>query len=131
MKLEFFSKTWHLAISKKKSIKVFLESNIAVLDWPGHSLDLNPIENLWGIIKCRLRKIDCTTMRKLVEAIIEVWYHDNKIADKCRILVESMPNRIHDQLKARRPHQMLIQCFRDESLIFVCWYHTLVLFLFE
>ena len=45
---------------------------ITVLDWPGNSPDLNLIENLWSIVKNRLRKMDCTTKIKLIEAVIHV-----------------------------------------------------------
>ena len=55
--------------SSRKTVKFFQENQVSVLDWPGNSPDLNPIENLWAIVKCRLRKTDCTTSRKLVEAI--------------------------------------------------------------
>ena len=45
---------------------------ITVLDWPGNSPDLNPIENLSSIVKNRLKKMDCTTKIKLIEAVIHV-----------------------------------------------------------
>jgi len=48
-------------------VKNFLsDNNIAVLKWPGNSPDLNPIENLWAIIKKELHKYDCTTITKLI-----------------------------------------------------------------
>ena len=53
---------------------LFEKERIKVLEWPGNSPDLNPIENLWSIIKLRLRKKDCTTLIKLIEGIIDVWY---------------------------------------------------------
>ena len=44
----------------------FKKSKLHVLDWPGNSPELNPIENLWAIVKKRLEKCDCSTITKLV-----------------------------------------------------------------
>ena len=62
--------------SSNKMQKFFEESAINVFEGPGNSSDLNPIENLWAIVKARLRKCDYLTMEKLFKAIIQVWYHD-------------------------------------------------------
>ena len=36
----------------EKSVKSFLqEKNVNILDWPGNSTDLNPIEILWHVMK--------------------------------------------------------------------------------
>ena len=48
--------------------------------------------------------LDCTTIPKLMEAIIEIWYHDGEIVEKCKRLVKSMPNRVNDLLNARAGH---------------------------
>jgi len=52
----------------------FQEAKLNVIDWPGNSPYLNPIEKLWSIRKSRLQKFDCTTMTNLIEAIIQVWH---------------------------------------------------------
>ena len=44
----------------------FKKSKLHVLDWPGNSSDLNPMENLWTIVKKRLGKCDCSTITKLI-----------------------------------------------------------------
>ena len=71
-----------------QKVKNFINlNNISVLDWPGNSPDLNPIENLWSIIKLRRRRRDCTTTVKLIEAIID-------FQENCKKLINSMPKRV-------------------------------------
>ena len=79
---------------------------ITVLDWSGNSPDLNPIENLWSIMKLRLRNEDCATKIKLIEAIIRIWYRDPEIKENCQKLVDSMPNRVQQVLKNNGGHIM-------------------------
>ncbi len=39
-----------------KSTKSWLNDHgVGVLDWPANSPDLNPIDNLWGIVKRKMR----------------------------------------------------------------------------
>ena len=49
----------------QKSMAAFTNSNVEILDWPGNSPDLSRIENLWAIVKQRLRKRDCTTKAQM------------------------------------------------------------------
>jgi len=88
-----------------KIVKNFMtEKNIQVLDWPGNSPDVSPIENLWAICKSRLRTMDCTTKEMLIQALIQVWYRDPKINSDCSNLVDSMPNRVQMLIKNRGGH---------------------------
>ena len=80
----------------------FKRMTITVLDWPGNSLDLNPIKNLWSIVKNR-RKMDCTTKIKLIEAVIHVWFHD-EIKKICKTLVLSMKKRVKSVLENKGGH---------------------------
>jgi transposase len=72
--------------------RFFDESGLEILDWPGNSPDISPIENFWAIIKQRLLKEDCLAMTKLISAVIRTWYHDEQVTKMCSNLVESMPN---------------------------------------
>jgi len=88
-----------------RKVKQFLqENNINMLSWPGNSPDVNPIENLWGIVKTRLRKYDCTTQVKLMEAVVQIWFHDQELRDMCSKLVQSMPNRVKRVIAVRGGH---------------------------
>ncbi|GIY71705.1 transposable element Tc1 transposase [Caerostris extrusa] len=71
----------------------FLKTKLTVLDWPGNSPDINPIENLWSILKRRACKMDCSTKIKMIENVVKVWFRDEDIKNACSKLVESMPKR--------------------------------------
>ena len=73
-----------------KSEDDFQEAKLNVIDWPGNSPDLNPIENLWSVRKSRLQKFDCTTMAKLIEAIIQV-YHPGLRSRRWNIWLQLRP----------------------------------------
>ena len=69
-------------------------TGIETVDWPAQSPDLNPIENLWGIIKRRLQERGhiFSNMNMLVETLREEW---NKIEpDLCRRLSDGMIDRV-------------------------------------
>ncbi len=44
-----------------------------IKNWPGNSPDLNPIENLWSIIKQRLKERDTSSVPKLEAAVRDIW----------------------------------------------------------
>ena len=90
----------------KKVMKYMKEIILKVLDWPENSPDLNPIENLWSIIKLRLRSEDCTAKTKVIEAIIRIWFRDPEIKEKYHKLVDSTPNRVQQVLKNDGGHIM-------------------------
>ena len=75
-------------------------NNISRMDWPGNSPDLNPIENLWSILKRKLRKKPNPNERKLCENLIRIWNNDidKSILQK---LADSMQNRIREVLKSK------------------------------
>ncbi len=61
---------------KAKVVMDFLaENNIETLNWPPQSPDMNPIENLWAIIKARRQKKYGVprTKGELIEQIFNIW----------------------------------------------------------
>ena len=70
-----------------------MKNNIKKLDWLGNSPDLNPIENLWTILKDKVAEKEPTNMENLQSAIEEVWTKEI-IAVYCQKLVSSMPQRL-------------------------------------
>lgn len=67
------------------------ENQIDVLDWPSQSPDANPIENVWAIMKIKLRGKKLNTIKKLIRQIRLVWRSLSR--DYAITLVESMPRR--------------------------------------
>ncbi|ORD95663.1 TCB2 [Hepatospora eriocheir] len=48
-------------------------NNIKLIEWASQSPDLNPIENLWVIIKRRLKGIEFNGINEMKEIIQEAW----------------------------------------------------------
>ena len=73
-------------------------NNIQKIKWPGNSPDLNPIENLWAIMKSKLRRRIITNKRRLIEEIINIWRNeiDHEVIKR---LALSMKQRINNVLK--------------------------------
>ena len=80
------------------------QNNTLILSWSGNSPDINAIENLWSVIKARLKRFDCGTMEKLIASVIQVWFHDDELKKICCTLVESMPNCVRSVIAARGGH---------------------------
>ena len=82
----------------------FSDNNIAVLEWPAQSPDLNPIEHLWEHLKHQLQKYDTSPkgVHELWERVVEEW---NEITTEvCQNLIESMPRWIKAIIKANGGH---------------------------
>lgn len=65
-----------------------------MIKWPAQSPDLNPIENLWAILKRRLAVHERApkNMDELWHRVHDEWNNISK--ENIQNLVESMPNRI-------------------------------------
>lgn len=85
---------------RSKDVQDFLqEHNIPVLEWPGNSPDLSPIENAWAHIKEQLVAVQTLSVPRLQEAIIQIW----KDMDPAYFesLATSMPQCLQDVIKLK------------------------------
>lgn len=63
-----------------------------MLEWPSQLPDVNSIQNIWTIIKLKLRGNKTWTVKQLVRQIIFIWKSLSK--DYAKKLVESMTCRL-------------------------------------
>ena len=66
--------------------------HIQVMEWPPYSPDLNPIENLWALLKQEVYKKGTTDRTTVVNRAVEVW-HSRNFQTHCRQLVDYMHRR--------------------------------------
>ncbi len=77
----------------------FNDYGVTVLDWPANSPDLNPIENLWGIVKRKMRDTRPNNADELKATVKETWA--SIPPQQCHKLITSMPRRIEAVIKAK------------------------------
>ncbi len=82
-----------------KCINVNVNVNVTVLDWPANSPDLNPIENLWGIVKRKMRDTRPNNADELKATVKETWA--SIPPQQCHKLITSMPRRIETVIKVK------------------------------
>lgn len=83
-----------------KTTKRWLQDHhINVLDWTSSSPDLSPIENLWGIMKKKLRQSRPRTEALLKKKISEIW--NSITAEQCEELVATMNKRLRAVIAAK------------------------------
>jgi hypothetical protein len=90
-------------------MKFFEEEDIKVMAWPANSPDLNPIENLWHMLKVkfhqRFTEFRCTlsksqgSLEKYGDVLQEVWSELNPTV--VSNLIRSMPGRVQAVIEAK------------------------------
>jgi len=88
----------HCSMSSKNW---FLSKDIHVMVWPPLSPDLNPIENIWGILARDIYSGGCQyeNIKALRDAILRSW---EKISvHVLRNFIDSMPSRVFDLISSK------------------------------
>ena len=77
----------------------FKNKNVTTISWPANSPDLNPIENVWKLLKDNIQKRENfpRTMEELKITLKEEWSKFD--VSILRDIVDSMPRRIEAVLK--------------------------------
>ena len=78
------------------------EHGVSTIDFPPYSPDLNPIENLWGVMARAVEQHACDTMEELQDVVAAEW--DKVNADYMCTLVHSMPQRCEAVIEAKGWH---------------------------
>ena len=87
-----------------KSMKAWFDDNkdIQLLLWPPQSADMNPIENLWDLLKQEVGKLPTATSREQLKTrIMQAWANLGKRTEVLQSLCDSMPRRIQRLLEAK------------------------------
>ena len=75
------------------------QAGIRTLSWPARSPDLNPIENMWSLLKRRVRRLllPGDDLVRLQELLRQEWGSISQ--STVNRLIESMPSRVHDVIQ--------------------------------
>ena len=57
-------------MDEKKHLKLLL--------WPGNSVDINPTESLWDVLKDEILEVPITNKTQLLERLICIWFPQKK-----------------------------------------------------
>lgn len=96
---ELFQQDSALCHTSKLVKKWLSDQSISVLEWPGNSPDLNPIENCWHQMKVALKDKDTASVPRLKNELLKLWV--NMDMDYFLKLADSMPKRISEELAVK------------------------------
>lgn len=88
------------------------QRKVAILPgWPANSPDLNPIENLWAILKRQVKKYDWQGNEKIQDVLQRLWQEIDQemidklvlsFADRCRLVLDRSGRSISQDISSHR-----------------------------
>ena len=82
-----------------EALEFYYENNIKIIDWPSYSPDLNPIENIWAIMKRKIAGKTFTTINSLKNELCTIWRElDDEMIMKTWM---SIYNRMNDCIEGK------------------------------
>ncbi len=97
------------AHSAKATSTWFKDHGIPVLNWPANSPYLNPIENIWGIVKRKMGYARPNNAEELKATIRATWALITP--EQCHRLIDSMPRRIAAVIQAKEEVSLILYIF--------------------
>jgi len=88
----------------KFSVKWKQDHHIKTLPWPSLSPDVNPVENLWGVLKVKVAAHRPKTVKGLIRAIKKEW--DDLPQEFASNLMNSMKRRVDSLIDANGDYIM-------------------------
>lgn len=86
---------------KSEQTKHFIQvKNIRTVEWPPYSPDLNPIENMWSVLKKKVHKEPLPSKAVLIESVLRNW-SDAELNSICLKLADSMVDRITECISSK------------------------------
>lgn len=87
--------------TSRSTVQWFQDNQVQVLQWPARSPDLNPIENLWGILSRRVyaNGKQYQSIIELKRAIRREWA--GITVREGQNLIDSVPNRLLEVVKKK------------------------------
>ena len=79
----------------------FKDAHIDVMNCPPYSPDLNPIENVWALLKSEVRKRPTSSLQELMDVTLDIWNNDVHIKEACKSVFDNMPERIQAVCKSK------------------------------
>ncbi|CAF4606659.1 unnamed protein product [Rotaria sp. Silwood2] len=88
----------------KASVKWKEDHHVKTLPWPSLSSDMNPVENLWSLLKIKVAEKRPTTVKELIRAIEKEW--NDLPQELASNLIDSMKRRVDSLIEANGDYTM-------------------------